>query len=189
MSANRQQQLRQELHRQFEALAEPCHGDIYRWALRLTRNADRAADLTQEAFLRAFEKFYQFQEGTNFRAWVSKIMVNIHIADYRKRRHAPDQVAWQYLTRPDEHRLAAAGNGQMNPEAVYLAKAPLERVRRAVDDLPEPYRDAVRLADFEELPYEEISRKLAVPIGTVRSRIARGRKLVIDALRHEAEAG
>jgi len=188
MSVNRQRQLQQELRRQFEALARPCHADLYRSALRMTRDPDRAADLTQEAFLRAFEKFYQFAEGTNFRAWVSKIMVNLHIAAYRKRRHAPAQVAWQYLSLPDEHRLAAAGNGQVNPEALYLAKAPIERLRWAVGNLPEPFRAAVQLADLEDLTYDEISRKLAIPIGTVRSRIARGRKLVMDALRPEAEA-
>lgn len=187
MSGSRQRRLRDELRQRFETLAQPCHPAVYRAALRLTRDPDRAADLTQEAFVRAFEKFYQFVDGTNFKAWVTRILVNTHIAEFRRQRGAPTLVAWEEIAPPDERRLAAAAGGSLNPEDALVTRVPVDRVRHAVAQLPEPFRTAVILADMEELPYDEISRIMAVPIGTVRSRIARGRKLVMHALQTEGD--
>jgi RNA polymerase sigma-70 factor (ECF subfamily) len=178
-------QLREEdesLRRTFEEEAMPFLPGLYRAALRLTRNPADAEDLVQEAYLRAYRAFHQFEPGTNLKAWLYRILTNQFINMYRKSQREP-------VTVPDEdvedwylyNRLAREAP-DTSAEAVVIDSMPDEDVRAAVEALPEQYRAAVLLADVEGFAYKEIAEILEVPIGTVMSRLHRGRKALEKAL-------
>ena len=173
----------------FTALAEPIYDAVYRAAVRVCRDRDLANDLSQDAFVRAFEKFHQFRQGTNFKAWVLRIMVNGYINRYRRQKRQPGQVTWDEVTAGEERDLAARADELGSPEDTVVAGLSARLVRRAVDALPEPFRTAVILADLQGLSYKEVRQVLGVPLGTVRSRIFRGRKLLMEALEPHRAAG
>lgn len=158
---------------------------LYRTALSMTKNAGDADDLVQDTFVRAYQFFDQFQGGTNARAWLFRILTNLYINTYRRRQREPDRVS--YDANEDfflYNRLADAqdsGAGS-SPEIEVVQKMQVEAIREAIDRLPEEYRATVILADLNEFSYQEISDMLQVPIGTVRSRLSRGRRLVQKAL-------
>ncbi len=172
----------EELRRSFEEEAMPLLSGLYRAALRLTRNPADAEDLVQEAYLRAFRGFHQFEPGTNLKAWLYRILTNQFINTYRKKQREP-------LTVPDDdvedwylyNRLAREAPDS-SAEAVVLEAMPDEDVRAALEALPEQYRAAVLLADVEGFSYKEIAEILEIPIGTVMSRLHRGRKALEKAL-------
>jgi len=165
----------------FAEQAMPYMGPLYSAALRMTRNPADAEDLVQETYLRAFRAFESFQEGTNLKAWLYRILTNTFINQYRAAKRRPDQVDLDdvedlYLYRRLGGREAAlAGRG---PEAEVVDRIPEAAVKEAVESLPEQFRMAVLLADVEEFSYKEIAEILDVPIGTVMSRLHRGRKLL-----------
>lgn len=171
-----------DLRARFEREALPLLPSLYSAALRLTRNPSDAEDLVQEVYLRAFRGFGRFEEGTNLRAWLYRILMNTFINAYRKRQREPATVQEEDI--PDWYlydRLGASGV-EASAETEVLDRLPDEDVRRALEALPERFRVAVLLADVEGFSYREIAEILGVPIGTVMSRLHRGRKALQKAL-------
>lgn len=173
-----------DLRGRFEREALPLLSNLYSAALRLTRNPADAEDLVQETYLRAYRGFGSFRPGTNLRAWMYRILTNTFINAYRKRQREPQTV-------PDDgidewylyDRLAAA---EASAETEVLERIPDEDVRAALDALPEGFRMAVLLADVEGFSYREIAEILGIPIGTVMSRLHRGRRALEKALWEKA---
>ena len=148
----------------------------------MTRNRSDAEDLLQETFLKGFRAYGRFEEGTNLRAWLFRILTNTYISTYRKRQRAPletdlDDVEDLYLYR----RLTASGLNRSAEDAA-LERLTAPEVLAALDELPEQFRLAVVLSDVEQFSYKEIAEITGVPIGTVMSRIHRGRKALQKAL-------
>ena len=175
---------------EFAELAMPYMSALYSAALRMTRNPADAEDLVQETYLRAYRGFGGFREGTNLKAWLYKILTNTFINTYRAKKRRPDEVDLDdtedfYLYR----RLGGleAANADRTPEAEVLDAIPDEMVKEALEALPEQFRMAVLLADVEGFSYKEIADILDVPIGTVMSRIHRGRRALQKRLWDYAE--
>lgn len=165
-----------ELRERFERDALPLLPSLYAAALRLTRNPADAEDIVQEAFLRAFRGFSGFQEGTNLKAWMYRILTNTFINAYRKKKRQPAEVLEDEL--PDWYLYdQLRGDGAVaSAESTVLESIPDEDVRAALDSLPEAFRMAVWLVDVEGFSYKETAEILDVPIGTIMSRLHRGRK-------------
>jgi RNA polymerase sigma-70 factor (ECF subfamily) len=166
----------------FERDVLPLLPNLYPAALRMTRDPSDAEDLVQETFLRAYRGFAGFEEGTNLRAWMYRILTNTFINIYRKKQREPVTVQEEdiedwYLF----DRLGSSG-AEASAETEVLDRIPDEEVQRALETLPEGFRMAVLLADVEGFSYKEIAEILEVPIGTVMSRLHRGRKALQKAL-------
>lgn len=162
----------------FEREALACLDSLYGTALRLTANPADAEDLVQDTYLKAFRASDQFQPGTNLKAWLFTILHNTFLN--RRRRAVKEPVA----TETDEiERAAAALPGDpVTPEQLLLRGTLDADLQAALDSLPEAFRQAVWLRDVEEFTYAEIAAMVGVPIGTVMSRISRGRKLLYEKL-------
>ncbi len=163
----------------FEALVGEHLDGLFGAALRLTRNRANAEDLLQETFLRAWRSFHTFHLGTNVRAWLYRILMNAYIDSYRKTSREPeivdqDDVDEFYLYSKVQESDAFQRAG--NPEEVLLANLMDAEVKGALESLPEAFRGVVILADIEGFSYKEIAEILDVPIGTVMSRLHRGRR-------------
>jgi len=161
---------------------------LYSAALRMTRKPADAEDLVQETYLKAYRSYGSFREGTNLRAWLYRILTNTYINSYRTAQRRPEttdveDVEDLYLYR----RLAETGD-ERSAEDEALDRFTDEDVKRALEALPEAFRIAVLLADVEGFSYKEISEITDVPIGTVMSRIHRGRRALQKALHNVAEA-
>ncbi|HEX6393337.1 MAG TPA: sigma-70 family RNA polymerase sigma factor [Acidimicrobiales bacterium] len=170
---------------QFAEQAMQYMGSLYSAALRMTRNPADAEDLVQETYLKAYRAFGTFKEGTNLKAWLYRILTNTYINSYRARRRRPeqtdlDEVEDLYLYR----RLGGleAANAGRSAEEQVLEHFTEGDVKDAVEALPEQFRMAVLLADVEGFSYKEIADILDVPIGTVMSRLHRGRKALQKTL-------
>lgn len=174
----------QRLGWDFEAATMPYVDSLYNTAYRLTRNAADAEDLVQEAYLKAYRHYDKFQEGTNLKAWLFKIMKNTFINNYRKNQRVPPQSDFAELEQgglEGKVREDAAGRIK-DPEEEFLATIVDEQVQEALDSLSEDYRMAVILADLENFSYKEIAEILEVPVGTVMSRLYRGRKQLEEVM-------
>ena len=171
---------------EFETLLEPVLDGAYGLALRLTRNRADAEDLVQEAALLAFRGFRTFVRGTNFRAWFLRILSNAFISSLRKQRPETGAVSLEeipsaYMQR-QAHQLAASGAaGAVAPGDLVLTvtgKLESDQITAAIDALPEEYRLVCTLYFLQDLPYRDIADVLEIPVGTVRSRLHRGRALL-----------
>lgn len=170
---------------QFEALVSQHLDHLYSVALRLTRNRTAAEELVQEAMLRAWRSFHTFQQGTNIRAWLYRILVNAHHDSYRKRMREPEEIPQDEITDfylYNKAREAMALGEEGNPELQVLERIMDAEVRESLDSLPLPFRTAVALVDLEGFSYNEAAEIMGVPVGTVMSRLFRGRRLLQRAL-------
>jgi RNA polymerase sigma-70 factor (ECF subfamily) len=174
----------------FEAAAMPFVDALYNTAFRMTRNAEDAEDLVQETYLKAYKYYDKFEVGTNFKAWLFKIMKNTFINNYRKRQQAPPQSDFADIEESFESQVIDEARRIRDPEEELLEGVLDEDLQRAIDELPPDYRMVVLLADLEGFSYKEIADILEVPVGTVMSRLYRGRRLLEAAmLKYAREQG
>jgi len=174
----------------FEAAAVPFVDALYNTALRMTRNPQDAEDLVQETYLKAYKYYDKFTEGTNFKAWLFRILKNTFINNYRKRQQEPPQNAFDEIEDVFESQVSADSSSIPNPEEDALENVLDEDVQRALDALPDEYRMVVILADLEDFSYQEIADILEIPVGTVMSRLYRARRrLEAEMLRYAKEHG
>lgn len=155
---------------------------LYRTALRMTRNEDDAADLVQEAMVKAYRFWDRYQQGSNARAWLYKIMTNIFINNYRSKSRAPQLVAYEDIDDNFLYGQLAIIDKTSNPEEQFYAKVFDEDVRNAMEGLPDDFRLVVTLSFLEGFSYQEIANIAGLNIGTVKSRLHRGRKLLQKSL-------
>ena len=164
---------------------------LYSTALRMTHNQADAEDLVQEAYLRGFRSYHTFEEGTNLRAWLFRILTNAYINKYRAKQRRPQETELGdteelYLYKRIGSFESAAAS--LSAEDQFLDMFTYDEVKKAVEDLPTNFRIPVLLADVEGFAYKEIAEMLDIPIGTVMSRLHRGRKAMQRALYGYAEA-
>jgi RNA polymerase sigma-70 factor (ECF subfamily) len=182
MAADRDAPLAREEARLFETLMLHHQDRIYRVAYRMTGNSDEAEDLVQEALLEAFQSFRRFQPGTHFDRWVYRIMSHTYIDRLRRKSRAKIESLDQRLGE-DEGFVREIPDLSPSPEDRALSSETDRRVQAALKELPEDFRLAVVLCDLEGFSYEEIAHMVKCPVGTVRSRIHRGRALLAQKLR------
>lgn len=182
-----------QLRAAFEEQALPLLDQLYGHAMRMTRNPADAQDLVQETFAKALGAFRSFKQGTNIRAWLYRIQTNLFINEYRKAQRAPypnaleDLEDWQ-LSGAESY--TADDTASRSAEAEALDHLPSNAVKDALAELPDHFRMAVLLADVEGFAYKEIADMMGTPVGTVMSRLHRGRKVLRDKLRdYAAEYG
>jgi len=175
----------------FAEQAMPFMGPLYSAALRMTRNSADAEDLVQDTYLRAYRGFGGFTEGTNLKAWLYRILTNAYINRYRAAQRRPEEREFDELEDLYLYRrlggLEAAAAGR-SAEDELLESLTDDTVKAALEALPEQYRMAVLLADVEGFAYKEIAKILDIPIGTVMSRLHRGRKALQKELFEYAHA-
>jgi RNA polymerase sigma-70 factor, ECF subfamily len=168
-----------DLRADFEAQALPWMDTLYRFALRLLSSAkEEPADLVQETYLRAYRSFYQFKQGSNCKSWLFQIMYSIFVNQYRRKQKEPETLAFHEL----EKRFIAS---VQQPNCFEKRASDVER---ALKRLPEEFRTAILLVDVEELSYEEAAVAMNCPVGTIRSRLFRARKLLYISLVEYARA-
>jgi len=166
----------------FESLLAECCQELYRGAYSLTRNADEAEDLLQETTIRAFRSMDRFEPGTNFRAWMWRIMTNLYITEYRKASRRGPEVSLDDI----DQDLWTGPDGPHIPEDALLDGMLDEELGAALDALPDSIRDVMVMTEIHEMPYKDVASVLNIPVGTVRSRLFRGRLLMRQRLAEKA---
>jgi RNA polymerase sigma-70 factor (ECF subfamily) len=168
----------------FEELAMPLFDRLYNFAHWLTHNREEAEDLVQETYAKALKGFSSFRLGTNFRAWMYRILRNTFLTSRTGLKATMTLSLDSEEEEPPE--LPVEGN---TPETLLLERSNLELLRRAIDKLPVYFREILLLCDVEEMSYQEIAETLSIPIGTVMSRLSRARKALRDGLRLQFQKG
>ena len=178
---------------EFELMAMPFMDQLYSHALRLTKNSSDAEDLVQETYLKGYRAFSSFEEGTNLRAWLFRILTNSFINNYRKKQRGFDEEDLDDLEDMYLHRRLGSAQTPslgMSAEDMLFERLTEEEIKDAVEDLPTQYREVVLLADVQGFSYKEIADILDIPDGTVMSRLHRGRaKLQKDLLEFASKRG
>ncbi len=167
----------------FDGLVQRYHKQAYNIAYRMTGNPADAEDLTQEAFIRAFRFFGQYKRELPFDSWLYKIMSNVFVDTLRRRPKAQIRSLDQPISTEDGETKLDVPDTSAGPEETVLSHEMDARIQRALDSIPEDFRLAVIYADIEGLSYEEIAEAMSCSIGTVRSRLHRGRKLLRERLK------
>ena len=168
----------------FEQQVRPYLAQLHQAALRMTRNASDAEDLVQETLAKAYVGFNQFRQGTNLRAWLYKILSNAFVNSYRKTRREPALASGADAPDGWQQGDDAFAPVVRSAEAEALDRLGDSEVLRALRDLPTDFRTAVYLADIEGYPYREVATMMGTPLGTVMSRLHRGRGKLRDTLAH-----
>jgi RNA polymerase sigma factor (sigma-70 family) len=162
---------------EFEELAMPMVNSVYNLARWLARNDHDAEDLVQETYLKAFRSFSSFQTGTNFRAWIFRILRNTFL------KSRPLRERQLMVGLDSEEQIIPAFATCTTPESLFIDSSGIAAIRTAIEELPAIYREVILMCDVEEASYKEIAEILSIPIGTVMSRLARARRTVREALR------
>ena len=191
LSATRQpffsQHKEKTLKGEFERVALPHLNQLYRAAYYLTKSEADADDLVQGAFLKAYRCFYQFESGTNCRAWLLTILRNLFLNDYARKKRQPEMVDWEKIDQAYDLLLERAHSPEKNsPESFLFSRLIGHEVQQALKKLPEEFRLAIALVDIEDLTYDEAGKVMGCPTGTVRSRVSRGRRILQVALMNYA---
>ena len=167
---------------EFEELAVPLFDSLYNFARWLAHDREEAEDLVQETYAKALKGFSSFQSGTNFRAWMFRILRNSFLNS------RTGLAARMTVSLEPEQEEALAGTDQHTPESILLEQVTQERVAQAIEQLPAHYREVLLLCDVEELSYQEIAETLSIPVGTVMSRLSRARRSVRDSLAMQSQS-
>ena len=162
---------------EFEELAMPMVNSVYNLARWLARNDHDAEDLVQETYLKAFRSFSSFQTGTNFRAWIFRILRNTFL------KSRPLRERQLMVGLDSEEQIIPAFATCTTPESLFIDSSGIAAIRTAIEELPAIYREVILMCDVEEASYKEIAEILSIPIGTVMSRLARARRTVRETLR------
>lgn len=170
-----------KLYADFERQAIPHMDALYNYAIKMTGDSDDASDLIQDTYLKAFRFFDKFEQGTNCKAWLFRIMKNTFINNYRKSAKEPDKVDYEDVENFYENIKAS------NTDSAHLEKDIYDNLlddelSQAISSLPEDFRTVVILADIEGFSYDEIADFIDIPVGTVRSRLHRARKMLFTTL-------
>ncbi|MCO5293640.1 MAG: sigma-70 family RNA polymerase sigma factor [Homoserinimonas sp.] len=179
-----------ELRRMFEEQALPFMDQLYAAAMRMTRNPTDASDLVQETYVKAFAAFAGYRQGTNLKAWLYRILTNTFINDYRKNQRNPFQGSidgmeeWQV-----GEAISATATTTRSAEAEAIDHLPDSAIKDALQSIPEEFRLAVYFADVEGFSYQEIAEIMKTPVGTVMSRLHRGRQMLRKLLSEYASSG
>ena len=176
-----------EKHSKFDEVMVPFSDVLYRYAYYLTNDEDDASDLLQETMLKAYRFFEKFEDGTNAKAWLYRIMRNTYINEYRRLKRLPELVTYEdqissYQLLPRDYRDTNDLRDKFDHELLD------DEMSSAISSLPEKFKSVVVLRDIEDLPYEEIAEALEIPIGTVRSRLHRARALLFERLKKYAKS-
>ncbi|MCH6575311.1 MAG: sigma-70 family RNA polymerase sigma factor [Bacteroidetes bacterium] len=174
---------------EFQALAFEHVDSLYNTALRMTKNDLDAEDLLQDVYLRAFRFFHRFEKGTNFKAWIFKILTNTYINQYRKKINKPyhvdlEKIKYNYDDKESTVQTSAQESERLDYETLFD-----DEIKNALQQIPDEFRVVVLLADVESFSYKEVAKIIGCPIGTVMSRLSRGRKQLQNYLREYARKG
>lgn len=170
-----------KLYEEFEKEALPHMDSIYNYALRMTGDEDDADDLVQDTYLKAFRFFDKFEKGTNCKAWLFRILKNSYINDYRKLKKEPNKVDYEDVQNFYEN-IKSNEVDTVHYEQDVFSNLLDDDVSKAISDLPEDFRNVIILSDIEGFTYEEIADFVDIPLGTVRSRLHRARKMMYTQL-------
>ena len=178
MAEARPATLNEEAVQRFQRDALPLLDSLYGAALRMTRNPADAEDLVQETMLRAYRSFDRFEPGTNLKAWLFRILTNAYINAYRKKQREPQKVSQDQIDDFDLYQELKDHDPELTrtPENIVLDSLVDSDILEAIEDLPEQFRLAVVLSDIEGFSYAEMAEIMDVPMGTVMSRLHRGRR-------------
>lgn len=172
---------KEHLYSEFEKEVVPHANALYNFALRLVNDPDEASDLVQETMLKAYRFFDSFEKGTNVKAWLFRILKNTFINEYRKKTKEPGKVDYDDIENFYENIKASEVKGEHFTEDIF-SSALDEEISAALQSLPEDFKTVIILSDIEGFSYEEIAEFVDAPVGTVRSRLHRARKMLFTKL-------